>query len=691
MTSYHVKAGSFSLQGWLKLLVTTGNYDTENAKSAHDFCAIVTFTGIADPIFVSNAFGDIGSEHKKLIKNITYESEEYEPGEPLLRRAKLSFTLVDKDQAIIDLIGGNILLNKEVTIKFGFVALNEADFVTLPTFFVRKITVAPNMIDHNFICEETSDFDPLYNDTVYKITTETYTTGDETAAATQIEVNSTAGFIDPAAIPDGVESAAFIIGNEIIKYTTLNAQDFNNCVRGHLGTTAQIHSQGAIARPCYIFNESFPQVLMRILTSGAAGTNGRYDSGISNMGPRQQFSSSLIDDEQMEREGWRYHGAYEPGGAAGNIIDEEFQYALFEETPIRKIINDIYKPFNATLFKNESGELSTRVMDLPAIIEEVSANTLDDNSQVLNSIEFLDDLLMTDAVYRHDWDWAANKFLRTENDSNITRNDTSNTAYGSYPKKEIENKALDFINASSTFHHSYERLVLFLGNMLTKLGISTLFREWLFEPLDDIQMDSSFWPNYRDSNRTWSNEVCTIMKKIIQFNSPDLYTVNYDILNYYLVKKATPLFTLDVYDGDDAGFDSTRDNVQFSATNDITLEAEDGHATWAVGEAGIDYVYAKLLIVIPAGGDTEEDIGICVRAQEFDAIFIDRSRNTTIVKYNASWDRTITVWVPCIKIPTVSILRLKVDWFSSTGGGGDVPTSITIDKWYVLKESTGVQ
>ncbi len=675
------------------MLTASANSNVENAKSAHDFCAIITFTGIADPIFVSNTFGDIGSEHKKLIKNITYESEEYEPGEPLLRRAKLSFTLVDKDEAIIDLIGGNILLNKEVTIKFGFVALDEADFVTLPTFFVRKINVSPNMIDHNFICEETSDFDPLYNDTLYKITDETYTTADETAADAVINVLSTvaAGFIDPAAIPDGIESASIIVDNEIISYTGTTANTFTGCTRGHLGTTAQIHSQGARVRPCYIFNESFTQVLMRMLTSGAAGTNGRYDSGIANMGPRQQFSSSLIDDEQMEREGWRFHGAYEPGGAAGNILDEEFQYALFEETPIKKIINDLYKPFNATLFKNEDGELSTRVMDLPAIIEEVSADTLDDNSQDLNSIEFLDDLLMTDAVYRHDWDWGANKFLRTENDSLLTQNDTSTTAYGSYPKKEIENKALDFINADSTFHHSYERLVLFFGNMLTKLGVSTLFREWLFEPLDDIQMDSSFWPNYRDSNRTWSNEVSTIMKKIIQFNSPESYTVNYDILNYYLIKKATPLFTLDVYDGDDGGFDSTRTNVQFSATNDITLEAEDGHATWAGGEAGIDYVYAKLLIVIPAGGNTEENIGICVRAQEFDAVFIDRSRNSTIIKYNASWDRTITVWVPCIKIPTVSILRLKVDWFSSSGGGGDVPTSITIDKWYVLKESTGVQ
>ncbi len=675
------------------MLTTTGNYDTENAKETHKFCAIITFTGIADPIFVSNTFGDIGAEHKKLIKNITYESEEYEPGEPLLTRAKLSFTLVDKDEAIIDLIGGNILLNKEVSVKFGFSALDEADFVTLPTFFVRKITVAPNMIDHNFICEETSDFDPLYNDTVYKITDETILSADETAGDATINVASTAatGFIDPAAVPDGIESAAIIINNEIIKYTGTTATTFTGCTRGHLGTTAQIHSQGAIVKPCYIFNESFTQVLMRMLTSGAAGTNGRYDSGIPNMGPRQQFSSALIDDEQMEREGWRYHAAYEPGGGAGNIFDEEFQYALFQETPIRKIINDLYKPFNATLFKNEDGELSTKVMDLPVIIEEASTDTLDDKNQALNSIEFLDDLMMTDAVYRHDWDWAANKFLRTENSSVFTENTTSSTAYGSYPKKNIENKALDFKVADSTFHHSYERIVLFFGNMLTKLGVSTLFREWLFEPLDDIQVDSGFWPNYRDSNRTWTNEICTIMKKIIQFNSPNLYSVNYDLLNYRLIEKATPLFTLDVYDGDDAGFDSTEDNVQFSATNDATLEVEDGQATFSIADSGIDYVYAKLLIVIPAGADSEEDIGVVLRLQEFDGGFVDTARNTTIIKYNSSWDRTITVWIPCLKKVTETILRFKVDWFSSSAGGGGVPTSITIDKWYVLKELTGVQ
>ncbi len=673
-------------------LVTTGNYDTENAKTAHDFCAIITFDGIADPIFVSNTFGDIGAEHKKLIKSITYESEEYEPGEPLLRRAKLSFTLTDKDEEVVDLIGGNILLNKEVTVKFGFVALDEADFVTLPTFFVRKMTVSNNTLDHNFICEETSSFDQLYNDTAYKIIDETILNADETAADATINVVSTAaaGFIDPAAIPDGVESAAIIIDNEIIKYTGTTATTFTGCTRGHLGTTAQIHSQGAIVKPCYIFNESFTQVLMRILTSDAAGTNGRYDSGITDMGPKELFSSALIDDEQMEREGWRYHAAYEPGGAAGNVCDEEFHYAIFEETPIKTIINDLFKPFHASLFKNTDGELSVRVMDLPVILEEVSANTLDDNNNDLNGMEFLDNLMMTDAVYRHDWDWAANKFLETENDSAILLNDESNTAYGTYPKREIENKALDFDFANcSRLFHTYERLVLFYGNMLTKLNVTTLFREWLFEPLDDIQMDSSFWPNYRDSNRTWTNEECTVMKKIIQFNSPNLYTVTYDLLNYLLIKKATSLFTLETYDGDDAAFDSSDTDVAFSAVNTVVAEAEDGHATWAADQSGINYLYVKLLIVIPAGADGEEDIGIAVRGQRFAAaVFTDEMRNSTIVKYNSSWDRTITVWLPAIRINnTNDLLRFKVDNYSRSAGAGDRVTSITIDKWYVLKET----
>ncbi len=670
------------------VLSTTSNYNTENAKAAHDFCAIVTFTGIADPQFASNTFGDITSAYKKLIKNITYESPEYEPGEPLLRRAKLSFTLVDKDEAIIDLIGGNILLNKEVTVKFGFVALDVADFVTLPTFFVRKITVSKDSIDHNFICEETSDFDQLYNDSAYKIIDETYLTADETAADATINVLSTAatGFIDPAAIPAGIESAAIIINNkEIVAYTGKTATTWTGCVRGHLGTTAQIHSQGAIVKPCYIFNESFPQVFMRILTSGAAGTNGRYDSGIANMGPREQFSSSLIDDEQMEREGWRFHAAYEPGGGAGNLLDEEFHYAIFKETPIKKIINDLFKPFHASLYKNVDGELSVRVMDLPAILEEVLSNTLDDNNNDLDSMEFLDDLMMTDAVYRHDWDWGANKFLRTENDSDINKNDESNTAYGGYPKKEIENKALDYLVANSLFFHSYERFVLFYGNMLTKLNVSPLFREWLFEPLDDIQADSSFWPNYRDSNRTWSNEVCTVMKKIVQFNSPNLYSVNYDLLNYLLIKKATSLFTLDVYDGDDGGFDSFRTNVQFSATNDVSLEAEDGHGSWAGDESGVNYIYVKLLVAIGPGADAEADIRVCVRGQKFDVVFTDELRNTTKIKYNSSWNRTITVWLPALGPRNDDpILRMKVDWFASNG---QVPTSITIDKWYVLKET----
>ena len=670
------------------MLTTTSNYNTENAKTSHDFCALIQFTGIADPQFCSHTFGDIDSTYKKLISNISYESPEYIPGEALLTRAKLTFTLIDKDEAVIDLLGGNIVLGKEVTCKFGYQSLNEADFVTLPTFYVKYYNVESDLISHTFICEETDEFDMIYNGTTYFITNETYTSNDETAASTQIEVPSTTGFIDPAAVPAGVECAAVMIGDEIIKYAVLNAgTDIDTCTRGYLGTTAQIHSQGAIVKPCYIMNESFTQVLMRILTTGP-GTNGRYDSGITDFGPREQFSEALIDDEQMEIEGWRFHAAHENSSVA-NIQDEKFHYVMFEEKSIKEIINELFKPFHAVLYKNTSGLLSCKVMDLAKIIQESSStNTLDNNNCVLNSIEVLDELMMTDGIYRHDWDYGSDKYLRNQNDSDITKNDESDTAYGTYPKREITNKGLDYdITAGnlSRFYHSYERFILFYGNMFTKLNVSPLFRKWLYEALDDIQIDSSYWPNYRDSNRTWLNEECTILKKYVSYSAPNQFDVIYDILNYYNIKKATSLYTLDQYDGDDGGFDSYRTAVQVSATNDISLEAEDGHGSWASNESGVDYVYVQLAIVIGAGADTESYIDVVVRTQKFDSVFSDIGRNTTRIKYNGSWNKTINVWCPCLSINSSDpILRMKVDWIASSGVS---PDSVTILQWYVLKES----
>ena len=668
------------------MLTTTSNYDTENAKlSKKKSCVIITFDGIADPKFSSNTFGDWSATYKKLIGFINYETPEYVPFEPLLTRAKLTFSLIDKDGDIISLINGNILLNTEVTCKIGYVALDEADFVTLPKFFIRKIEIGSDMMEHVFICEETDDFDVLYNDTIYKSAVETFLTVDEAAAAAIMDVGSTAGFIDPAAPPAGVGSPAIMIDGDIITYTGITGTTFTGCTHGVHGSTDQAHGQGSKVRPVYFMKQNFAQVMLRVLTTTATGVNGRYDSSIADFGPK--IDDALFDDQQIEREGYRFHCSYEPTGAEDNLFDEEFHYFIYKEMKIIDFLRDILVPFNAVLHKSTAGLLQLKVMDLPRLMEDISSETMNDNNMSINSLEFLDYLLINEINMRYDLDPTIEKFQRNETDILFTRNDESRTAYGGYPIKQMQNKGLDYFFPDSRWFHQLDRLFLYYGNMLIKAELSALESKWLYEPLDDLKITSAFYPNYRTGNRVWTGEEALVMQKNVMIDArTEQYEVLYKMLFFYLSKKASSLYTLVVRDGDDGDWDAFDTDVALNALNDETTQGDDGKADYAGNETGINYIYVKLLIVIPAGADAEETMHVSVRAIEYVPAATVNARNSIEIAFNSSWDKTITVYVPLIILNnTDNVLRIKTDWYATSAAGGNVPTSVTIDKYYIYK------
>lgn len=661
------------------MLTTTSNYDTENAKTEKMPCVIIQFNGIADPQFCSCDFGDIDSTYYKLIKNVSYDSAGWTPLDVFLSKATIKFTLIDDaSNTVLDLISNNILINDTVSVKLGYDSLDEADFVSLPTFYVKKIDLASNLIDHVFVCEQYDDFDRIFTEPVLTNLPTTFLTADETNSDTTINVNSTTGFLDATSLPSGIRIAAIIIGNEIIIYTGQTANTFTGCARGYRFTTAQNHSSGAEVKQCFVFgtqavtagneNDNFAQVLLRILTNND-GSNGVYDSNISNFG--YNIDESKIDIEQIEREGYHYHGAnvdYNSGNR------EFFEFFIYQELSGNEVIRQLLEPYHAVFFVGSNSKIQIKVLDAPFMISEDLLNeTLTDNNSKLIGHEWYDDGLITEIRYKYGYNPAENKFSYESTNNNAS----AETAYNSDRKRTvIENNGLIYTNAGDKFH-TLDRFFIFYGQMPIKMNFSVISSKWLYEPLDMIKLTSSFIPNYSAGNRTITDTECMVMKKTIQLDQNG-FKINYNLFAFNLVSKNSDDYSLYEYT-------ATDDSLEYSTNKTATVEAEDANRTFASAIATYGNGYAQLEIVVPNGSDTEQYIDIALCYVDSAPSFL--AYTTTRIRYNSSWNKTITVWVPilCGYDAATTLKYIKVDWFNrSTSTGGDLPT-IMISKILQLR------
>lgn len=657
------------------MLTTTSNYDTENAKSARAFCAIVQFNGVADPQYCSATFSGIDSTYHQLVKDIIYESAGWEPGRKFLSRATLKFTLTDdSSDTVLSMINSQVLVNDTVTVKFGYTNLAEADFVILPTFYVKKIELADNLIDHTFVCEEYDIFNKIFDEPIITNQPTTFLTADETNASTTIDVNSTTGFIDATSLPSGIKAAGIRIGNEIMTYTGSTANTFTGASRGYGFTTAQNHSSGAEVKQVYIFGtiaspsdeeiDNFAQVILRILTN-KDGTNSVYDSNITNFG--YAIDETKIDVDQIEREGYHWHAAHHDYNSGGF---EEFEFFVIGDEKGDKIIEDLLEPHHAVLYVGDDGKLKCKVLDAIYMInEDILNETLNDDNCKLIGHEWYDKGLKTKFRYRYGWNPLENSYDYESTNTNTPAETAYNTARQRY---FLNNKGLIYTNSNDKFH-TLDRFAVFYGQMPIKLTIKALPSKWLYEPLDVIKYTSNFMPNYTTGNRTTTDTECMVMKKIIQLTN-NVFDVNYELYAFNLISKNSDDYTLYEYTPTDG-------TLSYSADKTATVEAADANRTFGTAVAFSSPCYAKLNITVGTGSDTEQWIETALSYVDSTPSFI--SYNTTRIRYNSSDNETFSVWIPLVsgyESGTTSLKYIKIDWFDrSTTTAGDLP-SIEVDK-----------
>ncbi|MFQ5631190.1 MAG: hypothetical protein ACE5I1_20655, partial [bacterium] len=349
---------------------TTANYDAENAKRGKTPVVIAEFAGVTEKL-ASGTFANITSNHKKLINRMRTNLLSIDIFEGRTDFGDTEFDAGDKDLEVTQLLQNNVdLPDKNVTIKVGYEALNDSDFVSLPDVKLRDPQLSGPL---------TWSF--RTRDVIAKLDKKIFTEGPTAIVAVDypsgggLQVNTTTDFYAPSGFPSWMK-VYINVGGEIMSYTSTPSGPtrFDGLTTGELGTVATDHNKGDEVKQVVGFEKINPMhALLAILLSGEPGNgianHGFYDLlSLRPAGNLMRFGLDLTDADvdvvQIEEFGWKHfedaeYCLYLTGKEPVNAIDWLTQY--------------IFKPTGTFPYIGSNGKIKIGFFDWLELNENYSA------------------------------------------------------------------------------------------------------------------------------------------------------------------------------------------------------------------------------------------------------------------------------------------------------------------------------
>ena len=268
--------------------------------------------------------------------------------------ASSSLEILDQDGVITKMGFEYQLGNRKVTIKAGFIGLNESDYVTAFVGRVNNYTLLQDNVTWSF------DLVSLFTDTFVNIFDQySIQEGDISPSDVTITADDTTGF--PLATA-GV--CYLVIDTEVISYTGLTPTTFTGCARGQMGTTAASHSDQAQINNFLVLMGNPMTLALQIMLSTGNGTNGPYDVLPACAG--LAIDQNLVDVAGIENERDRWLQSY------------VFQFEEFKSIAGKQFLEtQIYTFINAYPCITNDGLLSVHVY-APPLPNQINSVLTDD-------------------------------------------------------------------------------------------------------------------------------------------------------------------------------------------------------------------------------------------------------------------------------------------------------------------------
>jgi len=698
---------------------TTSNYDTENAKAQKAPVIVVEFSGVTRK-YASGTYGDISANHKKYIMpNVKITSQTLHPlYEPFAIVGESSFEILDKDLDVTTQIADNDMEGRDVTIKAGYQALNDADFVSLPKTNTKSIQLSSNMQSWQFI---TKDARKLVNQDLFRAihTTNLSSAIDNSISTTTIAVDTTAGFLDPTNLPPyyarSTTISGFILvsGREVIRYEQLNGTvDFNSGGRGFANTAVIAHEDNA-----EVIQFWYPSVnigphewLLNLLmtTDDASGHAyydlAKFDTSFKRMGLGLTTSEvNILDIERMGN--WWF----------GGVVHLEGAWGFKSENAIDYITENILKPCGWYLYLDNDGKLTVGSIDRTWIDTMFSIGNLwqSDTPTSTQGVAVPALTLGNDDIISADLTIASDELINqievheqfrpTSSEADIIgtfKLDESVTDYGATKKPFVIKTTANLANQISENDTTYGYLknwFYFFGNPPGYFTLRLLMKRWILEAGDFLKVTYNKLPELKDKTRGWTTKKALVLgQRTDWFSSPPV--VELDCVTWELFNKVdleTSIVTIAESAIDDKALTFSSDNTATVEGADalVNLDGSDGKETSPTTQ-----VCVATIEITPSGaGSGEQWIEIGLHAQNPSGTNVGSpvgNRNFNYIHFDASSSTKFDVLLQFISRATFTLSTFKVDWFdASAGAGNDRPSAIkfkTLRYFTLQKDMTTV-
>ncbi len=673
---------------------TTANFDTENAKSARLPVFILEFDGLTRK-YSTGTFGDISANHKKLIDSVSMFSTEVDIVKNNVKPGQATFVILDESLDVSDLIVQNNLNKIGVTIKFGFQALNVADFISFDGWAITDIQINPDKVSYTFQCEDASRF---FTREIGCFEQDTVLNGAYTSTSgSDITVDSTTGFIDPTNIPQEIAEyidVGVIINNEIFMYDGTTATLFQNPSRITWGgAPVKVHEDDSEVRQVVVFHEfqsvslqpteAIPmKCYLHILLSTDDG-NGHayydltsYDAGFKGFGAG--YAEADVNIKQIENTGHLiWFNTIEDGGNSG---------AVYKPDSLGNYLSRFFwKALGVFHFIDGDGKVSTQTFD------SVEFNTS------FAAVNTFTDADVVDFNYRIEWDDVIN-VLTVRYDNNLKGSpadiDTyklneSVTDYNQTEKIHIINTAWTPNNATANFilNNFVRRWFYTFGNPYARGTFESLSANIIYDSGDQVQftLTDEVDLNGASASRGITTKKAVLSRQDVSLSSDGDFSVQYAFILLDVLNKVSGFVTDNVVD--EATFDAGegggggRKALVFSATNSNTLEANDAFTDFSSTKSAQAFRFT--VEITPPGSGTDEHnlFALAVHVQSPDGTDTFTGIAHPAVRYHSTESTAYSVDFYLINEGgNISMDRFKVDLFDLretdgvTVGAGETPT-----------------
>ncbi len=402
----------------------------------------------------------------------------------------MTFKIVDKNTEITELNAFNVLQNRLVTIKTGFIEQSESEYIPVFKGEILDFSLGTDNITWQFMT-----LSLLKKQKSRIMTAATKLTAGIDGVTATVPVIGTTQF----AIATGGAPPQFYIqiDDEVISYTGVTAVSFTGCVRGELGTLAAAHGINADVRNRIVLEGNGVDIALQIMTSTGLGTNGPFDVLPASAG--LAIDESLIDVARFisEKQKW--------------LNSALFRFELSEAEDGKKFLeSELYRFMNAYPIINNDGQISFKVYTPP--LPTATTQEFTDANLVGAPVwkgNVLDRYFFNEVDLSFDFDFKTEEFTgRT-----FFEDSNSQVKYGQTKTLTLKSRGLRTgITPATVFERIGTRVFKRFANPSPILTAKTFFSERLVEPGDVIRLTSTKVPNLQTGKRGVVAELVEVVR-----------------------------------------------------------------------------------------------------------------------------------------------------------------------------------